>query len=531
MKGDRLYVNGRIYPMAGDNKFVPCMAIRDGIIIAVGRNLNKDDDFRKFDRIDLKNKVVLPGFHDGHTHIMYAALSAEMVNLDGLHDMANVLGAIAAYAKKLGPKEWIEGIGFSPDRLAEYVMPDRFMLDKVTGGRPAAIFSKDQHLMWVNSRALELAGYNSSTPDPVGGVIERLADGKPSGILKEHPAYNPIYKLASKQNRSRRLKAYLNYLPYIYSKGVTSVTSMDGTEAFDNFVELSAHGKLGLRVHHYVAPEIIRELTKMRLKRELSGEYYRVCGVKIFSDGALGSQSALCFNKYIGSKNNFGVQTNAPKDVLRIIKDAARLGLPAAIHAIGDRAISNVLECYEQVAALKKPLRHRIEHLQMIRRKDVGRVKKLGVIASMQPSHCPSDVKLIERYWGPRGRNCYIFKTLLDKKIPLAFGSDVPIEPLDPLAGIDAAVNRFIPGTGKSFHSEQRISIYEAVAGFTSGPAYAVGREYELGRLLPGYRGDFVVLDEDIFKIPRKNIRDINIEATILHGAVVYLRKGSRIAI
>ncbi len=513
--------------MAGDNRVVSCLAVSGGIIVAVGRNLDKDDDFKNFERIDLEKSVVLPGFHDAHTHIMYAALSETMVNLDGLKSMREVLAAIKNHAKKLKRNEWIEGVGFSADRLKDYVMPDKFMLDKVTGGRPAAIFSKDQHLMWVNSRALELAGYDKKSADPDGGIIERLESGEPSGILKEHPAYARVYELASRQNKNRRLKSFFDYLPYIYSKGVTSVTSMDGPEAFDNFVTLSAKDKLGLRVHHYVAPEIIRKLTKSRIMRELSGEYYRVCGVKIFSDGALGSQSANCFNKYIGSKSNFGVETNSREDMLEIIKKAAQLGLPAAIHAIGDRAISNVLDCFEKMPVSDPPLRNRIEHLQMIRRKDVARVKKLGVIASMQPSHCPSDVRLIEKYWGSRGRNCYIFKTLLNKNIPLAFGSDTPIEKLDPISGIDAAVNRFIPGTKKSFYPKERISVGDAVAGFTSGAAYAIGREFELGRLLPGYMADFVVLDSDIFKTAMGKISGTQVKATIFDGRPVFLKKGS----
>ncbi len=400
MEKNRLYVNGVIYPMAGDNRPVSCLAVSGGTIVAVGRNLDKDDDFNYYDRIDLKKSVVLPGFHDAHTHIMYAALSETMVNLDGFKSMREVLAAIKSHAQKLKRNEWIEGVGFSADRLKDYVMPDKYMLDKVAGGRPAAIFSKDQHLMWVNSKALELAGYDSKTADPDGGVIERLENGEPSGILKEYPAYSPIYEMASRQNKTRRLESFLDYLPHIYSKGVTSVTSMDGPEAFNNFLELSTKGKLGLRVHHYVAPEILGKLTKAGIKHELSGDYYRVCGVKIFSDGALGSQSANCFNKYIGSKENFGVETNSREAMLKVIKKAAKLGLPAAIHAIGDRAISNVLDSFEKIPVSYPPLRNRIEHLQMIRRKDVARVKKLGIIASMQPSHCPSDVDLIEKYLG-----------------------------------------------------------------------------------------------------------------------------------
>ncbi len=166
--------------------------------------------------------------------------------------------------------------------------------------------------------------------------------------------------------------------------------------------------------------------------------------------------------------------------------------------------------------------RHRIEHLQMIRRKDIGRLKRLGVTASVQPSHCPSDVKLIEKYWGRRGKNCFIFNTLLKRKIPLAFGSDAPIEPLNPIAGIDAAVNRTIPGTRRSFYPEERISIASAVFGFTAGAAYAAGREDQRGYLLPGYKADFIVLSDDIYRMPRSQIKDVRVLATYFDGVPVF---------
>ncbi|MCX6827311.1 MAG: amidohydrolase family protein, partial [candidate division Zixibacteria bacterium] len=239
----------------------------------------------------------------------------------------------------------------------------------------------------------------------------------------------------------------------------------------------------------------------------------------------------FCFRKYIGSKDNYGIEVTSKDKILGMVKKAAKLNLPCAIHAIGDKAISNALDCLEQAPSLKGVRRHRLEHLQMLRRSDIKRLKRLGVVASMQPSHCPSDIKMIVKYWGERGENCFVFKTLIDNKIPLVFGSDAPIEPLDPIAGINAAVNRFAPGTKKSFYPEERITIADAVFGFTAGSVYAVGQEHERGYLLPGHKADFIILSEDIYKIPKTAIKNIGVMATFFDGRLVFQEKGSKLNI
>ena len=208
--------------------------------------------------------------------------------------------------------------------------------------------------------------------------------------------------------------------------------------------------------------------------------------------------------------------------MLASVRQAARLGLPAAIHAIGDRAVSNVLDVFEKAPKLKNGARHRIEHYQLVRRKDVERTKRLNVIASMQPSHCPADIKMIRNQWGKGGANAFIFRTLIDKGIDLAFGSDVPIEPLDPIAGIAAAVRRALPKSRDVFYPNQRISALEALYGFTLGPAIAVGQQDCRGMLAAGYPADFVLLSDDIARVAASKIYDIKVLATILDGDIKY---------
>lgn len=315
----------------------------------------------------------------------------------------------------------------------------------------------------------------------------------------------------------------------MYSRGVTGVHSFDGPEAFPFFVEMAEKNKLGLRINYYPPNKMLPHLTRGQVAHNYGNDYLKISGIKMFADGALGSQTALCFQKYIGSRGNYGIEVTPKDEMTKMIKQAARLGLPCAIHAIGDKAIANVLDCLEKAPHPKPGVRHRIEHLQMIHPSDIKRLKRLKIIGSMQPSHCPSDIKMINKYWGNRGRNCFVFRKLMKDNIPLAFGSDAPIEPLDPIAGIDAAVNRFAPGIGKSFYPDERISVAEAVFNYTVGPAYAVGQENQHGYLLPGFKADFIILCDNVYKIARRRIKEVDVLATFFDGRLVFKHKNCKL--
>jgi len=521
LKARTLIHDARIYTQANEI-VVDSMAIYKNRIVAVGRNLHHDPDFKNYHRINLKGRTLIPGFTDAHTHFYHFALSFTQVSLYDLESLNDCLKAIEKHRRTLARGEWILGEGFAIDRFRKRVQPDRHMLDQVSAGSPAFLFSKDQHTAWVNSKALEFAGIDKRTKDPSGGAIDRLPDGSPSGILRERAAFEMFGKIPHPSSQQVN-KGYQQALKMAYQKGVTSVHSFDAvSQAFEFFSERTAENKLGLRVNHYFPVNRLGLLRKNKIKYGMGNEFLRVAGVKLFSDGALGSQSALCFNKYIGSSDNYGIETMSVTEITKALKSASQLGLPAAIHAIGDRAVANVLTALEKAPSLPTGVRHRIEHLQLIRRKDVSRLKRMGIVASMQPSHCPSDIPLIRKYWGARGNNAFIFRTLLDRKIPLAFGSDLPIEPLDPIAGIQAAVRRARPQSRDILNSSERISRQEALFGFTAGAAYAVGQEDCRGFLLDGYPADFVVLSDDICKLPATRIGDVHVLATILDGKIKY---------
>ncbi len=519
-----LITNAKIYTLVND-LIVNSMVIEQGKVVAIGDNLEKDKQYTNYKQLNCKGKTILPGFVDAHTHFVFYSLSLGSVHLSDKDTLSGCLKKISKYSKSLKKNEWIVGEGFSPDKIYAKEDPNRFMLDKVTGGRPAFIFSKDEHIVWANTKALEIGGILTGRACPDGGEIVRLSDGTASGILKENPAYESIYKNIPYPSKSYQDKYYKKALDIAYRKGVTGVHSFDGPEAFKYLMELAQKNKTGIRINYYPPPELLPELLKTKTVYGTGNEFLKIAGIKIFSDGSLGSQTALCFNKYIGSKNNYGIETLTSKSMLAIAKKASKLDLPLAVHAIGDKAVSNVLDTFEKAPVLKSGARHRIEHLQLIRRKDIARLKKLNVIASMQPSHCPSDIDLIHKYWGSKGKNAFIFKTLLNNNIDLAFGSDVPIEQLNPIEGIAAAVNRIRKVNRRVFYPDECISVLDAVKGFTIGAAKAVGQENSRGYLIPGYLADFVVLSEDIFKVAPSRIYDINVLATFIGGSPKYLDK------
>ncbi len=521
MKKKSLLLNATIYTQS-NGLIADSMAINDGSIVAIGDDLHNIDEFRKWRRYDMKRKAIVPGFVDAHTHFVFYAMTLGRVRLQNLPSLDACLEEIEKFSRRLKRTDWVVGEGYAPDRFQQRVEPDRYMLDKATRGRPAFIYSKDQHSAWVNSRALEMAGITKRTKNPVGGEIVRLPDGTPCGILREGPAIGIVYEHIPAPSKSELDRRYRQALDLAYARGVIGVHSFDGPDAFTYLADRATKETVGLRINYYPQAAYLKQLRSTGTRYGTGTDFFRIAGIKIFADGSLGSQTALCFNKYKGTPGKYGIEVHTVGEIRKMARSAAELGLPCAIHAIGDKAVANVLDALEKVPPLPPTARHRIEHLQLIRRKDLARLKRLNVVASMQPSHCPSDVDMINKYWGARGRNAFVFRTLLDKGVDLAFGSDTPIEPLDPIAGIHAAVNRAFPSKRSQFYLQQRINADEALFAFTVGSAIASGQADCRGYLLPGYPADFVVLSEDITKVPRTRIHEVEVLATVLDGEVKY---------
>ncbi|MBI5266905.1 MAG: amidohydrolase [candidate division Zixibacteria bacterium] len=505
------------------------IAIDRNRIVAVGWDLQHAPAYKSFAKFNLRGKCLIPGLVDAHAHLYYWALTLGRVDLHGCASMDQCLKRIAAFAATLPKSEWVVGTGYQPNDFKKQIEPDRYMLDRVTGGRPAFIFSKDEHTAWVNTRTLERAGITRRTPDPAGGRIERLPNGDPSGLLREGPAFASVYRMIPVKTFTQTSRLWRRALDLAWKKGVTGVHSFDGPDAFSFFERLTEQNKLGLRINVYPRVEHIHELEQARVQYGQGTDFLRLAGIKIFADGSLGSRTALCFDPYKGTKGNYGIETTTKKEMTAQVKRAARLGFPCAIHAIGDLAVSNVLDVLQAAPKLPSKRRHRIEHVQLIRRRDIARFKRLGVVASMQPSHCAADVAMVRKYWGARGRDAYLFSSLHSAGVPLTFGSDCPIEPLDPLAGIAAAARRVPRNSRDHFYPKESLIANHSLFAFTAGVAFASGEEDSRGYLLPGYPADFVILPADPASVPPGRLYDMKVLATVIDGVTVYADSSIRL--
>jgi hypothetical protein len=523
-----LFFNGQVLTQC-PGLHADSLAVDKNLIVAVGAGLQHDPQLKSFARFDLKGKTVIPGLVDAHTHFYFWAQSLGHVSMQDCNSLESCLRRIKKYAYSLPPNGWVIGEGYSPEAYRKRVAPDHKILDRVTSGRPAFIFSKDEHSAWVNSAAMELAGINRLTPEPSGGRIERDRQGEPTGILREGPGYQLVYRLIPRTGEKEIRRLWQQALDIAWKRGVTGVHSFDSPEGFSFMEKLSERGKLGLRVNYYPRIEYVADLERARIRYGQGDDFLRFAGIKIFVDGSLGSQTALCFHKYAGSKSNYGVEVTTKETLARYVRRAARLGFPCAVHAIGDRAVSNVLDVLEKSSRLPAPRRHRIEHIQLIRRRDIARLKRLNVIASMQPSHCASDVTMIRRYWPDQAEDAYLFKSIESADVILAFGSDCPIEPLDPLTGMAAAIRRVPKDSRLRFFPSESLSAERSLRAFTVGPAIAAGEEERRGYLLPGYPADLVILSENPTTIPADGLYDLAVLATILDGQPVYADSSIRV--
>ncbi len=516
-----LFYNGNILTQS-NSQTVSSVAICSGKIVAVGNNLEYDSEYKSYKKIDLHRRTMIPGMVDAHTHLYYMAMNLGKLSLHHLETFEEYCNAIREFSSNLGQTEWMVGEGFVADRIFQQVMQDSELLDRLVEGRPAFLFSKDQHTAWVNQSALRLSAIDHRKTDPNGGEIVRDSNGRAIGILREKPAYISLFNMIPRPNKKKMAELWRRVLSLAYEQGVTGVHSFDSPESLEFFQERSAKGTLGLRINYYPVVEMLPLLKREKIGYGYGDEYFRVAGVKIFADGALGSQTALCFNSYIGSEANQGIEVTSVSAMSAQIKQSAKLGLPCAIHAIGDRAVSNVIDAIATSRPLSNGARHRIEHMQLIRRKDIVRLKQYNIIASMQPSHCPSDVTQIRQYWGQRGRNAFIFKTLIDRGIDLAFGSDAPIERISPFDGIVAAMRRNPKNSRPIFYPEERISASDALACFTVGPAIACGQSSCRGKIEQGFPADLVILSDDISRASASRIEQTRVIATIFDGKLVF---------
>ncbi|MBI4495074.1 MAG: amidohydrolase [Chloroflexi bacterium] len=523
---DLLLANGRVYTMDARVPFAQAVAIRGNRILAVGTSERLQAEFGSTARtLDLRGRTVVSGFIDAHVHLLHFARSLQQVNLEGLDSLEAIASRLAARIRRARPGEWIEGRGWNKNLWPGESFPARAVLDRVAPRNPVLLGSRDGHALWVNSLALERAGVSAETPDPAGGRMLRDAHGAPTGVLLEN-AQALVWASVQRPDREALLPTLVAGVKVAQSLGLTGIHDLEDADALWCFQALEAEASLGVRVFMGLPRASLAAAEALGLQTGFGGDRLRLGPVKLFADGTLGSQTAFMLQPYETDPNNRGLATMEPQEVETAIAQARRAGLGVAVHAIGDAAVRMVLDAAERVDAAvpRRGQIVRIEHAQCVDPADVPRFARLGVVASMQPIHATSDLELAERHWGPRAAHAYAWRSLLEAGAQLAFGTDAPVEALDPLKNLYAALTRQRPdGTpAGGWHPQQRLSIQEALRAYTLGSAAAAGLAASQGTISPGKLADLVVLSHDLVALPPEALLETRVEMTVFDGQVVF---------
>lgn len=533
-------VGGRIWTGDPARPEAAAAAMENGRITAVGDDASVRALAGPATRvIELKGRRVVPGFNDAHVHILWGGGGAAAVQLGDANTPEEMRRRVAAFARTQPKGAWLRYGYWDHHRWTPETLPTHALIDDVTPDNPALLWRLDGHTALANAFAMRLAHVDRSTPDPPGGVIERDARGDPTGIFKDQ-ATDLIANVMPDTTPAEDNAAVTAALAEAARHGVTSLQTLtNGPDDLHDAAALAAvrraqaRGALTARI--YVADNL-------RDWRALAGGWARAGAgdpvvryglLKSFADGADGSMTAWMDAPYLGSHGNVGKPSTDladPAGMFARMQGADRAGLQLATHAIGTRANHEILDLYERVASEDGPRdrRFRIEHAQHLRPEDIARFGRLGVIASMQPYHAIDDGRWVEPLVGPeRARSSYAWRSLLDSGAVIAFGSDWPVAPLDPILGIYAAVTRAtLDGKHPAgWHPEQKITVAEAVRAYTWGSAYAEFQDGEKGIISPGRLADLVVLSDDIFNMPPAAIAKARVDLTIFNGTVVYERR------
>lgn len=527
---DHLLLNGRIVTMDERRPLVQALAIRSGCIVAAGEDSDVLELRGPRTQVhDLHGATVLPGFVDSHIHWQRFSESLAAVNLFQVPSKEDALERVRERAAQLPAGRWITGFGWVQDLWPDPRFPTAADLDAVAPNHPVFLRARSGHAAWVNSLALRLAGVDASTVAPEGSEILHDERGEPSGVLIEWDAMLLVQDVIPPLTVDETADAMVAAQQAAWAFGMTGLHDFDDQECFAALQRLRERGQLGLRVLKNVNLKYLDSLLDLGIRRGYGDEWLRIGGLKLFADGALGPHTALMNEPYEGEPDNRGIVVVPKEAMAEAVLKATEAGLPATIHAIGDRAVHDVLDVYalarEREAVLGIPRsarRHRIEHVQLIHPSDAGRLAELELIASMQPIHATSDFPVADRFWGPsRVPFSYNPRLQLDRGVTVAFGSDAPYDVPGPLIGIHAAVTRQradgSPGPD-GWTPSARLTLTEAIRAFTVAPAYIAGLEAEFGRLAPGYHADLVVVDGDYMALRGDDLRTAKILGTMVDG-------------
>jgi predicted amidohydrolase YtcJ len=527
-----IFFNGQIYTGAGlaqdHPQIVQAMAIGGGKVLAVGSNQQITRLATSHTRLrDLgsADTFIFPGFNDAHTHLGEAGRTKLNVDLTGVKSLAEMLSTIESAARSSEPGRWLTGGNWDHTLWAAKTLPTRQDLDKVTAGHPTFLNRIDGHIAIANSAALAAAGITGKTVPPQGAIIDLDANGDPTGILRES-AQALVYKVIPPPSHDQRRRGDELAIADALAHGVTSVQDNSDWEDFLVFEEMEKEGKLNLRITEWLPFQAsLAELKQMRAHHDPRDPLLHTGMLKGFMDGSLGSRTAAMKAPFADDPANTGLPQYAQDQLNQMTLERTRAGFQLGFHAIGDKAAAMALEAYEY-AGVTIAMRDRIEHAQVVDPADIQRFAKLGVIASMQPNHLLTDMNWAEARLGPqRAAYSYAWKAFLQAGVPLAFGTDYPVEPVTPFRGLYAAVTRKNESGTKEYFPENKLTRGQALHAYTQGSAYAEFAEKHKGKLLPGFDADFIVIDRDLYKVPDPAILTTIVLETFVAGQEVYSGK------
>lgn len=529
---DAIYINGNIYTVEAGQPKAPALAVIGQKLVFVGSNEGaKELVGAKTKIVDLKGKTVIPGLIEGHMHYTREGAFLLQVNAFWL-PKEEILAKVKAEADRLPPGTWIVGSGWNQEVWPDRQFPSKAELDAVAPNHPVSLTRTDGHALWVNSKALEMAGIDQSTPVPAGGIIEKNANGELTGLLFENAmalVRSKITPLSTERLKEAMLKAQAE----LFSYGLTSALSagnltMNSVEDINIMKSLYQDGQLKIRLYAMINAEHAAPYYKSGPEIALFDNRLTVRAVKFYADGALGSRTALMLDDYSDREDWKGVERTSRDKLLAGFREASKAGFQLANHAIGDAGVRNTIDLFEQIMKeqnISANHRWRIEHFQVTTANDIERMAKLKIIPVMQAVHATSDKNMAEnRIGADRIKYAYAWRKVLNAGMTIVNGSDAPIELVNPYHGLYASVTRMDrdgnpPG---GWYPEEKMTREEALKSFTIWAAYGQFEENLKGSLKPGKLADFVVIDRDYMTCPASEIKDINALMTVVGGEIVY---------
>lgn len=535
-KADLVIINGKVLTINNENPTAEAIAVSGENIIAVGTTRKISNYIRKGTTtvIDAKGRLVIPGFNDAHVH--FGPLDPDYIELRYTTDPSVITERVKAQVARSKPGELIKGGHWEHEMFTTRQWPTKELLDKVSPNNPVMLSRADGHSVLVNSYILKASGITKNSPNPFGGEIQKdPVTGEPTGILKENAESliktGEVKSERTAEEESIRLwQGYLLAMKEARELGVTSV-QVPGSADFEAYEKLQKVGLLTSRIDIgkplTADTSILRSYIGIAKKYPKEGNWIRFGYLKAFIDGTIGSGTALMFEPFSDNPGSSGLAMIPYDEFENMVVTADKFGFQIGVHAIGDKGNNWVLNSYEKAQQVngKRDSRHRDEHAQTLLLTDIKRFAQLGVIPSMQPTHCISDKKFCEKRIGPeRALGAYAWKSLADAGAMLAFGTDYQVEPLNPMEGLYAAVTRKdrLGESGEGWHPEQKITMEQAIKYYTLGSAYAQFMENRKGIIKKGYLADIVITDKDLLTIPETEIMKTKVDYTITGGKVVY---------